>query len=207
MNTRWLERAANERATMDMLRSLGNEPLEYGVGQLSERARELQRRDEEWPPDLNRWLVDNVVRTQCGEIVYVDAKFRLHGRANYSIEIRSLLAAKLQTRPVWYIFSQLTAPGTFTHFRCIRSESVESEHRACCIGCAIDAFAWGYGAGRVAEGNARLARYCPRQRRGDASGTPYVVVPADAYGWKRSNPFGIPTDDDDDVEMRPLLWP
>jgi hypothetical protein len=187
VTTRWEERAANERATMDVLIALGNETLEFGVGQLSVRARQLQQLDEQWPPDLNRWLVDNMVRTKTGELVYVDAKFRLPGRQNYSIEMRSLMAAKLQTRPVWYVFSRLTTPGTFVEFRAIDSVSVFNEYKACCIGCAINAFSW-----PVHVANGKLARYCPRQQRGDASGTPYVVVPHDAFGWRRTNPFGLP---------------
>jgi len=187
MSTRWENFAAAEKATADYLRELGNEPLDFGAAQLSARARQLQRLDDDPTPDLMRWLADNLVKSVAGELVYVDAKFALHRRANYSIEMRSVLAARLQTRRVFYVCSRMGINGDFYGFRAIWSGDVPRAW-PCCGRCQMF-----YLTGRdVQEVNQQLPKYCSEQRKGDASGTPYFVVPFNDAGWGNPNPLGVP---------------
>jgi hypothetical protein len=187
MSTRWDNFAAAEQATADYLRQLGNEPLNFGAAQLSERARELQRLDESTTPDLMRWLADNLVRTVSGEVVYVDAKFALPRRANFSIEMRSMLCARLQTRRVFYVCSRMGSNDDFYAFRAIASTDVPRS-RPCCGSCQMT-----YLLNDVAAANVQLPKYCAQQRKGEASGTPYFVIDNDADGWWHPNPLGIPS--------------
>jgi hypothetical protein len=187
MSTRWENFAAAEKATADYLRDLGNEPLEFGAAQLSARARQLQRLDNDPTPDLMRWLADNLVKSVGSELVYVDAKFALHGRANYSLEMRSMLSARLQTRRVFYVCARMGLDGDFYGFRAIWSGDVPRAW-PCCGRCQTI-----YLTGRdIQEINQRLPKYCPQQHKGDASGTPYFVVPFDDEGWGKPNPLGVP---------------
>lgn len=184
MTDRWDYRPHSEAATAAYLTELGNEPLGFGAAQLSDRARQLQARDKAWPPDLTRWLADNLVRAREGSLVYVDAKFSLPGSHHFSVEMRSMLAARLQTRPLWYVCSRMTEPGVFSAYRAMLSTDVP-RYWPCCGTCG--AAYWG----DVQIANAALAKYCPVPSRGDGSSTPYFVIPTDADGWWRPNPFGI----------------
>jgi len=188
MSTRWENFAAAERATAVYLRELGNEPLDFGAAQLSERARQLQRMDSNPTPDLMRWLADNVVRSLTGELVYVDAKFALHGRANYSIEMRSMLSARLQTRRVFYICSRMGLDGDFYAFRAIWSGDVPRAW-PCCGRCQMVYLM----CPDIHVANQQLPQYCSHQQKGEASGTPYFVIPLDDEGWCKPNPLGVPS--------------
>ncbi len=186
MSTRWENFAAAERATAEYLRLLGNETIDFGTAQLSERARQLQRLDDNSTPDLMRWLADNVVRSVSGEMVYVDAKFALQGRHNFSIEMRSMLCARVQTRRVFYVCLRMGLDDEFYAFRAIASTDVPRS-RPCCGACQMT-----YLTNDVVTANAQLPKYCSQQRKGEASGTPYFVIDNDDNGWWHPNPLGIP---------------
>lgn len=188
MSTRWECYAASEAATSEYLRSLGNETLELGIGQLSRRARQLMQEDQSWPPDLTRWTVDRMVKARTGELAYVDAKFALPGRRNWSVEIRSVMAARLATRPVWYVFSQMTDDGEFVNFRTMSSTYVHDWGMwGCCLTCAVLS-RWD----DIQEANKRLPKYCTERKVIGGSRTPYKLVKMDQPGWWQKNPFGIP---------------
>lgn len=188
MSTRWENFAAAERATADYLRQLGNEPLDFGAAQLSARARQLQQLDDNPTPDLMRWLADNLVKSVAGETVYVDAKFALRGRQNYSIEMRSLLSARLQTRRVFYVCSRIGLDDEFYGFRAISSADVPRGW-PCCGRCQTVYLM----ARDVRVANEQLPQYCSHQRKGDGSGTPYFVVPFADDNWCNPNPMGVPS--------------
>lgn len=186
MTDRWDYRPHNEAATAAYLKELGNEVLEFGAAQLSVRARQLQARDRAWPPDLSRWLADNLVRASDGSLVYVDAKFAMPGSHNFSVEMRSLIAARSLTRSLWYICSRMTAPGVFSGYRAILCTDVP-RYWPCCGQCG------GTYSGDAVTANSALPQYCQSHERGGVgSSTPYFVIPTDDDGWWRPNPFGIP---------------
>ena len=127
------------------------------------------------------------MRTVTGETVYVDAKFSFPHQANHSIEMRSLLAALVATRDVWFIFSTLQRPARFDGFRPMRRDDVPTGW-PCCDGCG-EIFR---SAGDPFDVNRALPRYCPARDklRHEGSGTPFFVIRSGAF-FCHGDPFGM----------------
>jgi hypothetical protein len=174
-----LNQAATERA----VRKLGHRVSSYGQELLSDAAREMLRR----AITLERWLADFIVKLASGEVVLVDAKFSYARNVNHSIEMRSLLAARRDELPTYYVCSVWDDDSrTFTDFKVIAAAQVPTAW-PCCPGCS-QLF---QSSTDVAVVNKLLPTHCPTAMRSrGGSGTPYFVVQQAAFP-PYGDPFGF----------------
>jgi hypothetical protein len=164
------------------LEACGHTVTEFGQGMVSEETRRLLRHAH--PPDLGRWPADFRVRTRSGLHCYVDAKYSMPGNRNVAIEMRSVLAARLQSVPWFYAcaswdgrFPPAVMP-TFSDYKSVNFASMPKD-RACCDSC-ISIYR---SSADPLETNARLPAYCPERRQHGGSGTPYFLVMADSFPY------------------------
>lgn len=183
MSDRMLVSKLNQEATSDKLIALGNTVQVYGQELLSDAARELLR----GAPTLDRWLPDFLVRTHAADVVLVDAKFSYSHNRNHSIEMRSLLAARREGLPVWYVCSLYQeTTGEFDQYKTISATSVPTAW-PCCPSCLM---IW-LSSTDAQIINHLLPTYCPMARSSaTGSRTPYFVVKAESFPVE-GDPFGL----------------
>lgn len=177
MNTRMLRAGRHQQLTLELLRELGNDARPYGQEMVPPETRRLLQAAAN--PARERWTADFIVNPVAGDdLVLVDSKFALasHG-GNQSIEMRSLLAAKLDIRPTYYVCATLSdVTGRWADWKSIESRLVPTTW-PCCQGCARI-----YAMLSPAEALRELPAYCPNRDRSDtASQTPFFVVERSAF--------------------------
>ena len=165
-----------EPRTRAELEAHGHTVAEFGQGMVSEQARQLLR--EAHPPDLGRWPADFRVRTNGGLSCYVDAKFSYGRNRNVSIEMRSVLAARVQSIP-WFYACSVWDGTQFTGFKSINIKGMPLSN-GCCPAC-LDTF---HASADPLEANAKLPEKCPEALNTQGgSGTPYFLVLASSFPY------------------------
>jgi hypothetical protein len=166
------------------LEKLGFVVAPYGQGLLTDAARKMLEHEatpERWTPDFlvaRRPIVDTPRWPKEMRDKYtflVDVKYRLQGQQNYSIEMRSLIAASTFGMDVYYVCgtrdgNKMAAEiGVVGHSQVTRGWGV----RPCCGAC------WNIYT-QSPNQMKDLPTYCPDQRKDKtASGTPYIILSAE----------------------------
>jgi hypothetical protein len=164
-----------EPRTRQELIARGHTVAEFGQGLVSEDARKLLRAAH--PPDLGRWPADFRVRTADGLDCYVDAKFHDGRNRNDSIEMRSVLAARLQS-VTWFYACSVWDGEKFSGFKSINIRAMPL-NKGCCPDC-VGIF---HSSADPVEVNKLLPDYCPVAKMQRGSGTPYFLVLAESFPY------------------------
>jgi hypothetical protein len=153
----------------------GHKVADFGQGMVSKEARALLRAAH--PPDLGRWPADFRVHTNRGLDCYVDAKFSYSHNRNVSIEMRSVLAARLQS-VTWFYACSIWDGRTFGNFKSINIGAMPLSN-GCCTSC-LTIF---HKTRDPLEVNQLLPEKCPTAQATGGSGTPYFLVDADSFPY------------------------
>lgn len=164
-----------EPRTRAELQARGHKVTDYGQGLVSEETRKLLRAAH--PPDLGRWPADFRMVTDKGLSCYGDAKFSYGRNRNASIEMRSVLAARVQTVTWFYVCSKWDG-RTFSDFKSINIGGMPLDK-----GCCPECLATFHSSRDPIEINARLPEHCPVARQQHGSGTPYFLVLAESFPY------------------------
>jgi hypothetical protein len=164
-----------EPRTRTELEAHGHRVADFGQGLVSEEARQLLRAAK--PPDLGRWPADFRVITDGGLSCYVDAKFSYPHNRNVSIEMRSVLAARLQS-VTWFYACSVWDGRSFSGFKAINIGGMPLD-RGCCPSC-LEAF---HSSPDPITVNAQLPNYCSTAQQQGGSGTPYFLVMASSFPY------------------------